>query len=353
MTNNDLFAKLAEKFDSGQIVGAPMAPSLLKILMLLFTPEEAEVALRLPFQNTPLEEAMSIYPEHGDGIETILDNMAKRGTVFRDNKPGVGKRYRLLPSLVGWAETPIWHGKPTQQAKDLSPLWKEYHEEAFAAEMARGKPLMRVIPINTSLQDPSQVLPFDTLKPIIEQTSFRAVAHCPCRLQASYRGEPCEHSTENCLHFGSMGRYMVEHGLAREITKEETLDILKAADDEGLVHIIDNLDGHMATICNCCGCCCTFIRPINENWGLDNILSYSNYVASVDADACVACGVCEDRCPVGAITVADDLAGIDTSKCLGCGACTSTCDSEAVRLVVKETINPPPQVMEFLEARMK
>ena len=30
MTNNDLFAKLAEKFDSGQIVGAPMAPSLLK-----------------------------------------------------------------------------------------------------------------------------------------------------------------------------------------------------------------------------------------------------------------------------------------------------------------------------------
>jgi len=353
MTNNDLFAKLAEKFDSGQIVGAPMAPSLLKILMLLFTPEEAEVALRLPFQNTHLEEAMSIYPEHGDGIETILDNMAKRGTVFRDNKPGVGKRYRLLPSLVGWAETPIWHGKPTQQAKDLSPLWKEYHEEAFAAEMARGKPLMRVIPINTSLQNPSQVLPFDTLKPIIEQTSFRAVAHCPCRLQAGYRGEPCEHSTENCLHFGSMGRYMVEHGLAREITKDETLDILKAADDEGLVHIIDNLDGHMATICNCCGCCCTFIRPINENWGLDNILSYSNYVASVDADACVACGVCEDRCPVGAITVADDLAGIDTSKCLGCGACTSTCDSEAVRLVVKETINPPPQVMEFLEARMK
>ena len=183
MTDNDLFAKLAEKFDSGQIVGAPMAPSLLKILMLLFTPEEAEIALKLPFQNTPLEEAMSIYPEHGDGIETILDNMA--------------------------------------------------------------------------------------------------------------------------------------------------------------------------TICNCCGCCCTFLRLINENWGLDNILSYSNYVANVDADTCVACGVCEDRCPVGAIKVAGELAGVDPSKCLGCGACTSTCDSAAVRLVVRETVYPPPQVMEILEARMK
>ena len=52
--------------------------------------------------------------------------------------------------------------------------------------------------------------------------------------------------------------------LAREITKEETLDILKAADDEGLVHIIDNMEGHMSTICNCCGGGCAFLRPINE-----------------------------------------------------------------------------------------
>ncbi len=33
MTSNDVFKKLAEKFDDGQIVGAPMAPSLLKILI--------------------------------------------------------------------------------------------------------------------------------------------------------------------------------------------------------------------------------------------------------------------------------------------------------------------------------
>jgi NAD-dependent dihydropyrimidine dehydrogenase PreA subunit len=352
MTSNDVFTKLAEKFDDGQIVGAPMTPSLLKILMLLFTPDEAAVALKLPFQNTPLEEAKSLYPEHGDGIETVLDNMAGRGTVFRDNKPGIGKRYRLLPSLVGWAETPIWHGKPTQQARDLSPLWKQYHKEAFAAEMARGKPLMRVIPVNTSLQDPSQVLSFDELQPIVARASFRAVAHCPCRLQAGCRGEPCDHSTENCLHFGSMGRYMVEHGLAREISADETLVILKAADDEGLVHIIDNMDGYMSTICNCCGCCCSFIRPISENWGLE-MLSQSNYVAGVDEAACMACGACEERCPVGAITVQEELAGVDASRCLGCGACTPTCDAAAVRLVLREEVKPPPAPVEFLEARMK
>ena len=35
MNDNDLFRELAWKFDTGQIVGAPMAPPLLKILMLL------------------------------------------------------------------------------------------------------------------------------------------------------------------------------------------------------------------------------------------------------------------------------------------------------------------------------
>jgi hypothetical protein len=42
-----------------------------------------------------------LYPEKGNRIEEILDDMAKRVTVFRETKPGVGKRYRLLPSLAG------------------------------------------------------------------------------------------------------------------------------------------------------------------------------------------------------------------------------------------------------------
>jgi Pyruvate/2-oxoacid:ferredoxin oxidoreductase delta subunit len=352
MVDMELYEKLADRFDTGQIVGAPKTKSLLKILMLLFNPEEAQIAMTLPFQNTPLEEARKLYPQKADRIEEILDNMAKGGTVFRDNKPGIGKRYRLLPSLVGWAETPIWHGRPTRQAKELAPLWNEYRKEAFSEEMARGMPLMRVIPIETSLEEASEVLPFDKIKPLVEASSFQAVAHCPCRLNAKYRDQVCDHSTENCLHFGSMGRYMVEHGLAREITKEETLGILKAADDEGLVHTIDNMEGMMHTICNCCGCCCAFLVPINEKRGL-NILSYSNYLARVDSEKCISCGTCEERCPVGAINIGDEAAEVNEAVCIGCGICTPTCEPEAIRLTQREATKPPPQVAEFLEARLK
>ena len=352
MADITLYEKLADRFDTGQVVGAPKTKSLLKILMLLFNPEQAEIALTFPFKNTPLDEAKKLYSEKGDGLEALLDSMAEGGTLYRDNKEGVGKRYRLLPSLVGWAETPIWSGEETEQAKALAPLWSDYRKEGWSAEMARGMPLMRVIPIDTSLKDESEVLPFDAIKPFVETSTYRAVAHCPCRKMAEYEGKGCSYSTENCLHFGSMGRYMVEHGLAREISKEETMEILKAADDEGLVHIIDNIEGFMHTICNCCGCCCAFLLPINEQMGLD-ILSYSNYLAAVDEEECISCGVCEDRCPVGAIKVGKEVAEVNTATCLGCGVCVPGCESEAVKLMQRPEIKPPPQAGEFLEARMK
>ncbi len=352
MSKLELYEKLADRFNTGHVVGAPKTKSLLKILMLLFNPEEAEIALTFPYRNTPLEEAKKLYPEKGDNLERILDGMATGGTLFRDNKPGIGKRYRLFPSLVGWAETPFWHGKETQQARELAPLWKNYRKEGWSEEMARGMPLMRVIPVETAVKDESAVLPFDLLGPLVESTKFQAVGHCPCRKIAKFTGNGCGYSTENCLHFGSMGRYMVEHGLAREISKEETMQILKGADDEGLVHIIDNIEGHIHTICNCCGCCCAFLVPVNEHSGLE-ILSYSNYLAGVDAEECIGCGTCEERCPVQAITVGDEIAKVDHTVCLGCGVCVSGCDSDAIKLVQKEKIKPPPQPMEVMQARLK
>jgi len=352
MEKLELYTKVAERYDKGQIVGAPLTNTLLKILMNLLNPEEAEIALKLPFQNISLSQAKDLFPEKGARIEEILDGMAERGTVFRDTKPGREKRYRLLPSLVGWQETPFWHGRETEQAKVLSPLYKEYHKEAFAGEMARGMPLMRVIPIDTSLRESSSVLPFDEIRPLVDGASYRAVGHCPCRVTARFRGEACDHSTENCLHFGSMGRYMVEYNMAREISREETMKILKAADDEGLVHIINNINGHVDTICNCCQCCCSFLIPTREKWGLD-MLSYSNYLAAVDGDVCIACGTCEERCPVEAVKVVDDVAEVDENLCLGCGACTSTCTEEAIRLSRRTEIKAPPQAEEFFTARLK
>jgi len=352
MDESQLYEELARHLNQG-IVAAPMSPALLEIIKILFPREDAEIAIRLPMQNKTLFELRAIFPERADTLEEDLERMVKRGTVFKIQSPGKENKYRLLPSVVGWAETPFWAGKDTEEARKLAPLWLKYREEAFGQELARGgMPVMRVLPISKTLRDSREVLPFDALKPKVEEQSFIAVAHCPCRQMKRYVGEGCEHSIENCLHFGSMGRYMVEQGMAREITKEETLDILRKANEEGLVHAVDNVEDRIGTICNCCGCCCVFLQT-KKRMGLHTI-SPSSYTARVDSDRCVACGTCEERCPMGAITLGNkDVAEVDEERCIGCGVCTPTCPGEAVDLVKRAEVKPPPDISRFMKLRYK
>jgi len=352
MKDSKRYEELAKHLDQG-IVGSPKSPALIELLEILFPGEEAEVALELPMQDTSLSELKELFPEKAKSLEGLLNRMAKRGTVFVGGAQDEERKYKLLPSVVGWAETPYWAGKKTEDARRMAPLWLKYREEAFGAELARGMPPVRVIPISETLRESTEVLPYEVLEAKVEGQQYCAVGKCPCRQIKAYVGEGCDHSIDNCLHFGDMGRYMVEQGMAREITTEETLKILKEANEEGLVHTGDNLGADLiSTICNCCGCCCIFLDT-RKRMGLDTI-SPSSYVARVDADLCIACGTCEDRCPMEAIAVGDDdVSEVDQDLCIGCGVCTPTCNEEAVDLVQREQINPPPSIPDLVAARYK
>jgi NAD-dependent dihydropyrimidine dehydrogenase PreA subunit len=348
--SDDIYLELAKHLDEAY-AGAPMSPTLLEILKILYPGEEAEVACQLGFyENKTLAECEEMIPEKAGRLEGILDAMAHRGTVFTAEKPGGGRIYRLLPSVVGYVEAPFLSGEDTEEKRMLAPLWKKYMVEGFGEELGRGIPLIRVIPISESLEDEGQVLPFDAIKEKLGKASFMAVGHCPCRQIGTLTGEGCGRPTERCLHFGSLGRYFVEMGMARQIDIDETLEILQSATEEGLVHVCDNLEGSIRTICNCCSCCCGFFRA-NQAIGI-RTYSRSNYVAVVDADACTACAVCEERCPVNAISV-EDAAVVDADRCIGCGVCTPTCGGdEAIRLVVRDEVKPPPDLETFVKARL-
>jgi predicted Fe-Mo cluster-binding NifX family protein/NAD-dependent dihydropyrimidine dehydrogenase PreA subunit len=53
--------------------------------------------------------------------------------------------------------------------------------------------------------------------------------------------------------------------------------------------------------------------------------------ASVDAEKCTGCRLCEEVCPAGAVKV-DRIAYIDVRKCTGCGQCVAECPQEALVL---------------------
>lgn len=56
---------------------------------------------------------------------------------------------------------------------------------------------------------------------------------------------------------------------------------------------------------------------------------------NVNEELCIGCGICEESCPFGSITVADGLAVIGDT-CTLCGACVESCEFEALELDVEE-----------------
>lgn len=352
MDTTKVYEELVRHLDQG-VVGSPNSPALIEILKVLFPPDEAEIAVRLPMRETSLSKLKEIFPDKPDSLEDTLNRMVDRGTVYTTPQSGQEARYCLLPPVKGWFETPFWLGHENETTHKLAPLWLKYRTEAFGAELARNDmPIVRVIPVSKTIEDSRKVLPSDALRPMIEAASYRAVAYCPCRLIKKMTGNGCDHPLETCLHFGDMARHMVEHGMAREITTEETLKILQEANQAGLVHVCDNVQGHLGTICNCCGCACIFLET-KKMMGLHTI-STSNYAATVNSDLCESCGTCEQRCPMGAVSVDEDAAAVvDQNICIGCGVCTPTCPNEAIDLSLRGEIKTPPEVSEFLSARLK
>ena len=52
---------------------------------------------------------------------------------------------------------------------------------------------------------------------------------------------------------------------------------------------------------------------------------------TVDCDKCIGCGVCEENCPFGSISVVDGCAVVDDT-CTLCGTCVDGCEPEALHI---------------------
>ncbi len=350
--SDDVYVALAQHLDE-MPVGAPMSDDLMGILRILFNPEEAELGAKLPFMNTTLDDLSGMTGMPAGELEAALEGMVSKGTVFKSVKAGTAK-YRLLPTVVGFSETPFWPGEDNERVRALAPLWNNYFRSVFGREIGdRDVPLLRVVPVEEEISSGTQVLPFETVSRLVEEVDFRAVAYCPCRQLKAYSGEGCEHERENCFHFGSMGRFIVEQGMGRELTLEETLEKLKEAHEEGLVFSTDNYGGKVSTICSCCGCCCGFILTRKE-LGYTNAMAPSSYHALVDEESCIGCGDCEERCPVAAIELGEEeVAVVNEGLCLGCGVCIPTCSGEALTLERRDDARGILPLPEFVAAQLR
>jgi len=336
----DDYEKLREILDK-HLAGAPPSPRLDQILRILFTPEEARVAVGMIFAPTPVEEIAARSGVPVAETRARCESMASRAIVFSREKNGI-MGYSLLPTIPGLFEFPFMKGGGEPMHQALAKLWEEYHREGLGNSFASSPtPITRVIPVEKAIDTRVEVLPFEVISKMLDRNETFALAACACRVSVG----ACQGPRDVCLIFDATGRFLIERGFAREITREEALEVVRRAEEAGLVHTTNNSQDRLSLICNCCPCCCTILRGLTQLQN-PNAFAVSRWCSQVDPDLCNGCGICEDeRCPVSAIKVRESVAEVDRERCIGCGLCVTKCDAEAVHLVPRRHPPDPPQTI--------
>lgn len=341
MSGQDVYEKLGEHL-SRLGMGYPYREDLIEILKENFSPEEAEVAMALPtgvipMQPVALEEILSASQLPKDKLTEILENLVQRGLLFYGKTEDGQEGYALQQVGFGFPQTFFWKGEDNPHARKMAKAMAKYfNRKVTRGAYASKTKTYRYIPVKQSMEAEMQaVLPHHTMEKVVEDAERIALAHCPCRMAYKLVGKGCEHPTDVCMKFNDMARYVIDRGLAKEITKEEALAVIKRSEEEGLVHFVDNAEGEILHNCNCCGCACWNVGNIRRRKIPRDALMATYFLRETDEETCIGCGECETLCPVQAVSMDDDVPVVDTEWCIGCGVCATACPTDAVTMKLR------------------
>jgi ferredoxin len=132
-----------------------------------------------------------------------------------------------------------------------------------------------------------------------------------------------------------MGDALVTRGEARHVSLEEACEILRRANESGLVHLSLYMPDHRVyALCSCCPCCCHDLQIIRL-YERQDLIVRSEYVAVTDFEVCTGCRACIGRCSFDARVERDGRMVYDQQACVGCGLCVTVCPVDATSMAVR------------------
>lgn len=345
------YQDLARRLDMGPVgLPDPHTPAAREgrreILEILYTPEEARIASRLPVRPARLEQVARFVGLPAEELRPKLEAMADKGIVFDLVHPKTQEtRYVLAPPVVGFFEFSLMRVKDTVPKERMARALAAYchGDDTFAREVFGEETVIgRAMVHETALGDDPRpdVLDWERATEVISEAHTRAVSYCYCRHKAEHLGERCDAPLDACLSLNGGAEFVIRREFGRSVDRAEALDLLAQARDLGLVQVADNVQHRPSYVCNCCGCCCGQLSAINE-YGLPAV-NPSGFQPKNDEERCVGCSRCSRACPVGAMTMAPRrVAGkrkstlvpeVDLERCIGCGVCVGACQKDALGL---------------------
>ena len=283
----------------------------------VLTDEEAELAVKLGVRKPKtLAEIMKLSGLEEKKCEALLEEMSRKGLLeYNWENPKHEKQYVLPMYVPGCAE----FFNMNANILDSNPEMGTFFEHMSRLPLEKITPFvpeggagigMHVIPVEKAIEMENESVDLEHISHWLNKYEGKyAASPCSCRRSRLTHGEGCADDPEGwCIAVGDMADYVVETQKdGRYIDKAEALEILKAAEDNGFVHQITNIDGanKIFAICNCNVNVCYALRT-SQLFNTPN-MSRSAYVAKVEKANCVACGKCVEFCPAGAVKLGQKL----------------------------------------------
>ena len=283
----------------------------------VLTDEEAELAVKLGVRKPKtLAEIVKLSGLEEKKCEALLEEMSRKGLLeYNWENPKHEKQYVLPMYVPGCAE----FFNMNANILDSNPEMGTFFEHMSRLPLEKITPFvpeggagigMHVIPVEKAIEMENESVNLEHISHWLNKYEGKyAASPCSCRRSRLTHGEGCADDPEGwCIAVGDMADYVVETQKdGRYIDKAEALEILKAAEDNGFVHQITNIDGanKIFAICNCNVNVCYALRT-SQLFNTPN-MSRSAYVAKVEKSNCVACGKCVEFCPAGAVKLGQKL----------------------------------------------
>ena len=274
--------------------------------------EMADMALAMGyFTRRTAAEMAKITGKPEDYCYTQMMKLAEYGTSFVNTIDGVDVFWNAESWIPGVMEMIVNNLEVVKKYPIVCYAMEAYGRvrgPLSAGMFPPGIGLMRVVPIEAAIDGSSRRASYEELSKYLNDNNRFSCSPCSCRTDREIMGEGCGHLKEDmCIQMGHAAEYYIRTGRAREITREEAFQIIKRAEENGLMHQIPNIDGNGIThaICNCCGCSCLSLRSGTMYKNVDMVRS--NYVAETDKEKCAACGQCVDNCPMNAVKLGQKL----------------------------------------------